>query len=361
MKRLAIICMHPVQYYAPLFQLMAQNHIIKVFYHSKAIGVRYDRDFQLAVEWDLPLLDDYEHEFSQHLKSILAFRPSAVLIYGWASLSHLSLLIYFKRRLPVFFRGDSTLLDPKPKLTTMLRSCWLKYIYKKVDFAFYVGRQNKAYFQQFGLKDRQLIYLPHAVDNARFAVDQSTAASNIRAGLGIKASEILILFTGKFSRKKGPHLLLNAFIDLNKPNTHLLFVGKGVLEQVLKDVANDVVNGKNIHFLPFSNQRQMPAIYQSCDLFCLPSIGPGETWGLAINEAMAAGKAVLASDCAGAAHDLIDETNGAVFETGNISDLTNKLHVLTNDMSILKFMGKQSSRKIQAFNFQQQINAIYGA
>lgn len=359
MKRLAIICAHPVQYYAPLFQLMAKKHIIKVFYQSKAIGVRYDKDFKLAFEWDLPLLNGYDYEFSHELKRICAFKPTAVLIYGWASWSHIKMLLYFKNRISVLFRGDSTLLDPKPVLISKLRASWLKFIYKKVDKAYYVGSQNKAYFKKFGLKERQLIYMPHAVDNLRFSADRSDDANQIRHSLTVKEHDILILFTGKFIKKKGPHLLLSAFIKLNRPNIHLLFVGRGVLEPVLKVTAAKSLNSSNIHFLPFQNQMQMPAIYQSCDLFCLPSIGPGETWGLAINEAMAAEKAVLASNCAGASFDLVDETNGAIFKSNSSIELCDQLKMLTHNKAILKDMGIQSYHKIQHFSFQHQLNAIY--
>ncbi len=40
-------------------------------------------------------------------------------------------------------------------------------------------------------------------------------------------------------------------------------------------------------FLDFQNQQKMPLVYRLCDIFVLPSMGPGETWGLAVNEAMA--------------------------------------------------------------------------
>jgi glycosyltransferase involved in cell wall biosynthesis len=59
-------------------------------------------------------------------------------------------------------------------------------------------------------------------------------------------------------------------------------------------------------------------VYRLGDIFVLPSQGPEETWGLALNEAMASGRAVIASSKAGGACDLIQSgENGWIFESGN--------------------------------------------
>jgi glycosyltransferase involved in cell wall biosynthesis len=359
MKRLAIVCSHPIQYYAPLFQLMAKSHDIKVFYSSSSKHRSYDRGFNVNVAWDIPLLEGYDYEFSHSISSIEAYKATSILIYGWAFLSHLRIIRHFNKRVPLYFRGDSTLINQASRGKAMIKSLWLKYVYAHVDFAFYVGTNNKTYFQQYGLSVNQLIYVPHAVDNERFSAPRQSEAMHIRRNFGIKEDELLILFTGKLIIKKNPHLLLKAFVALNYPGIHLLFVGSGILESSIKASAACSANNQNIHFLPFQNQQQMPAIYQSCDLFCLPSSGPGESWGLAINEAMAAGKPILASNNAGATLDLVCDANGAVFESGNLKDLTNKLEVLLKCKNCLKKKGAISYKTIQSWSFQHQLKAIY--
>jgi glycosyltransferase involved in cell wall biosynthesis len=62
----------------------------------------------------------------------------------------------------------------------------------------------------------------------------------------------------------------------------------------------------------------MPTVYRLGDVFVLPSRGPGETWGLALNEAMASGRAIAASTKVGGARDLIQSgENGWIFEAGD--------------------------------------------
>jgi glycosyltransferase involved in cell wall biosynthesis len=57
-------------------------------------------------------------------------------------------------------------------------------------------------------------------------------------------------------------------------------------------------------------------------VFVLPSVGPGETWGLALNEAMASGRPVIASSRVGGARDLVrPDGTGWVFEAGDVAGL----------------------------------------
>ncbi len=373
--RLAIITTHPIQYYAPVFKLLAERIDVKVFYTwGEKAGGKFDPGFGKVVGWDIPLTEGYNYEWvkntagdpgSHHFRGIInpslkdqikAFGAEAILVYGWAYHSHLKVIRYFKNKLPVYFRGDSTLLDSRRDIKSMLRYVLLKWVYSHIDHAFYVGTNNKTYFKRYGLKDSQLSFAPHAVDNDRFTTNRAGEAENLRQSLGIAQDSIVILFAGKFENKKSPQLLLEAFLDLNITDTHLLFVGNGILEITLKNMA-----GKHhkVHFLEFQNQSAMPVVYQACDLFCLPSYGPGETWGLAVNEAMAAGKPVIVSDKCGCAADLvIPGINGFIFEAGKQSSLAAGLQLLTADTAGLSVLGKNGGDKIAEWTFIQQVESF---
>jgi len=377
-KRLVIITTHPIQYYSPVFKLLTERTKIeiKVFYTWGEQSLeKFDPGFNKKIEWDIPVLEGFDYEWaentskepgSHHFKGVItpglinqikAWTPDALLVYGWGYNSHLKALRYFKNKTPVFFRGDSTLLDEKKGLKSTLKSVFLRWVYRHVDYVFYVGANSKAYFKKYGLKENQLIFAPHAIDNDRFFADKKQEATLLRQNLGIKDDDLLVMFAGKLEEKKAPLQLLDAFLTLNKPATHLLFVGNGPLENKLKQKAKDC---SNVHFMDFQNQSGMPSIYQSCDLFCLPSIGPQESWGLAINEAMACGKAILVSDKVGAAADLVKPgQNGEVFKAGSLSDLLANLEKLLSAGKIeLTKMGVYSKKIIENWNFETQVKAI---
>lgn len=372
-KRLAIISTHPIQYHAPVFQLLAKELTLNVFYTGGELLNKYDSGFRQHIEWDIPLLSGYGYTFlentakdkgSHHFNGIVnpdgiqrirAFQPDAILIYGWAYQSHLNIMRYFKGKIPVCFRGDSNLLDQQQGLKNIIKRIALKWVFSHIDMAFYVGSANKAYFKRYGLKENQLVFAPHAIDNNRFGENRTAEVDQLKKTLKIKPSDLVLLFAGKLEPKKDPELLLDAFLSLGKENIHLLMVGNGVLEERLKTRGQ---GKRNIHFLPFQNQTQMPPVYQACDLFCLPSKGPGETWGLAVNEAMAAGKAVLVSDKVGCAEDLAQKPYGTIFKSGNLEDLIQKLIALTDNKDTLKKMGEHAHEYIQKWSFEEQVNRI---
>lgn len=377
MKKLAIVTTHPIQYYVPMFRLLAKMCELKVFYTWGEDGAKakYDPDFKRIVAWDLPLLDGYDHEFlnnvakdpgSHHYRGIVnpdliaklkQFDPHAILVYGWSYQSHLSVLRYFKNKIAIWFRGDFNLLDQTTGFKQVLRTFFLKWVYQHIDKAFYVGTANKAYYQKFGLRPTQLVFAPHAVDNDRFTPKDDSERMRLRNQLGIPVDSTLVVFAGKLESKKDPEALLTAFMGLtNNNHMHLLFVGNGELEEHLKEKSRQQ---SNVHFMEFQNQSQMPVIYQACDLFCLPSQGPGETWGLAINEAMATGKAILVSDKVGCAIDLVKpNVNGFIFKSGNVADLQNKLSILTSNPSLLQAMAAQSKNIIAPWSIAAQAEVI---
>lgn len=394
MKKLAIVITHPIQYYIPIFQLLTQLADLKVFYTwGEASVEKYDPGFGKIIEWDIPLLSDYNYTFEQNtarkpgshhfsgiktpelLKNILDFNPDAILVFGWAYYSHLKVIRYFHGKKPIWFRGDSTLMDQQCGFKNVLRSVFLKWVYKHIDIAFYVGEQNKAYFLKYGLKPDQLLLAPHAVDNERFAKGRIEEVKEFRNHLVLKENDVLILFAGKLESKKNPMLLLEAFLEMEAVNAHLLYVGNGVLEEELKtaikkwkmedEISNPAIMGKRnnltdrVHFMDFQNQTYMPVIYQSCDIFCLPSQGPAETWGLAINEAMACGKAIIVSDKVGCAVDLVnDGENGFVFEHNSKENLINKLNLLITEPKKINTFGMKSKEIIENYTFTSIVKPI---
>ncbi len=377
-KRLAIITTHPIQYNAPLYALLAKRGIIdiRVFYTwgEAVLEKKYDPGFNKTVSWDIPLLEGYDHCFvknvatapgSHHfrgidnpslVKDVEAWNADAILVYGWAFKSHLHTIRYFSGKIPVLFRGDSTLLGKNNFIKKKLRTIFLKWVYRNIDFALYVGTHNKNYFIKHGLTEKQLVFVPHAVDNDRFSalIEDGESINNIKAGLHIPEGQILFLFAAKLDQNKNAELLIDSFNSLKSNEAHLVIAGSGSQESILKEAGKD---NKRIHFLPFQNQSNMPLLYKMGDVFILPS--RSETWGLAINEAMACSRAVLASDSCGASVDLIKNgVNGFIFKSENAADLADKLKECILHKDQIKEWGKNAFRLIENWNYENGCKTI---
>jgi glycosyltransferase involved in cell wall biosynthesis len=334
----------------------------------------FDPGFGKQRSWDIDLLSGYDYLFvrntsedpgSHHYKGIInpdliekvnEFKPDAIIVYGWNFHSHLKLIRHFKGKIPILFRGDSTLLDEKNRFNfkKVLRKYFLRWVYSHVDIALSPGTASDAYFQFVGLKQHQIIRAAHAVDNDRFALSFEATAQ--------RENLTTILFAGKFEPKKNPLLLIRAFKKLYETNNdiHLVLVGDGVLKDKIINELNPLttLNPQPFTLLPFQNQSLMPSVYQKGDIFVLPSQGPGETWGLAINEAMASGCAVIASDKCGGAKDLIEEGKiGYVFKSGDEDDLVDKMQCILENERYVE-MGKYATVKIEHFTYRHFLESL---
>jgi glycosyltransferase involved in cell wall biosynthesis len=379
-RKLAIITTHPIQYNAPLFKQMneeGRGFTIKVFYTwSQSKDKVFDREFGKAVEWDIPLLEGYECTFvantssrpgTHHFNGIInptlneeieAWKADAILVIRWSFSSHLKAIRHFHKKIKVLFRGDSTLIDEPAgySLKKMVRRFFLRWVYSHVDYALYVGSASKKYFLIHGLSSHQLLFAPHAIDNKRFSNEEykyTKRAESWRLELGIPTNHLVYLFAAKLTRKKDPELLIKAFLALNDPLAWLIMVGNGELEVTLKE---KYLHNTKIIFIDFQNQSSMPVVYRLADVFVLPSRGPEETWGLAINEAMACGRAVIASDKCGCSSDLIVQgKNGYIFENGNLESLKSCM-MLSGPKC--KIQGEHSAQLIKEWSYSKTVDQL---
>lgn len=382
--RLAFVVSHPIQYYAPLHQRFAKRSDldVKIFFtwHAGEAAVR-DRGFGIPVAWDIPLTSGYEYELVPNVASdpgthhfaglrnpellerVLEWRPDVVHVTGWAWWSHLLLLrALHERGIETLFRGDSHLLDERqtgPRWWLKKRA--LRWIFRWPSAFLATGSANRAYYEAFGVPSENIIACPHSIDVSRFAEPAETyekEAQQWRRELGISDDTCVVLFAGKFERKKNPLELMKAVRELNAANMVLVMVGSGELEPEVKTLASE--HPALFRILPFQNQSRMPVVYRLADLFVLPS-AYGETWGLAVNEALACGRPVLVSDHVGCAADIVSDACGHVFPVGDPGALMAALKDLTADRAALSAMRKPAAERGSELDFAETERAILGA
>lgn len=379
--RLAIVSSHPVQYNAPFFSELSRRKGIdlRVFYGWEGTARQNDPEFGQTIAWDVPLLDGYEwemvpnrsrdpgtHRFGgidnpEMLARISAWGPDAVLVYGWAFRTHLRVMRYFRGRRPVLFRGDSTHQSGTGgRFKKIWRGVALRWVYRHVDLALYPGRRNREYLRAAGLGEERTAWMPHAVDVARFGDDSHLAAAEAeRLTMGIGEGDTAFLTAGKFVPWKAYDLLIRAFRQAAgaSSRTHLVLVGAGPLEGDLRQLAGE---DPRIHFAGFRNQMQMPMVYRVGDCFVMPS--RSETWGLGVNEAMAAGRAVITSDRVGSAPDLVEgRPYGQVFSSGSAADLAGALQRFMVTRGNLLLLGRRARSEIQSWSVPAAADALMGA
>jgi glycosyltransferase involved in cell wall biosynthesis len=129
------------------------------------------------------------------------------------------------------------------------------------------------------------------------------------------------------------------------------------LEQQVSD--NSELRGA-VQFLGFRNQTELPRYFDLCDIFVLPS--RHEPWGLVVNEAMNAGRAVIVSDDVGCQQDLVREgETGAVFPAGDVHGLAAAIgRVLATPETAMR-MGARGKAHIAQYSFDQDVAGLRAA
>ncbi len=386
MKPVVFLNSHPIQYFVPLYQqIHAGTGIdLTVLYCSdESVTGKLDKGFGKEVKWDIPLLDGYKWQliknrswkpsihkgfwglFNPGIISFLYKQPRSILIvHGWAYSTNLMALIFGRMfGHTVCLRTETPYNQElqKNRFITFFKHIYLRFLFLFVKKFLYIGNQNKLFYKALGIGENRMLFTPYAVDNRRFReILNSVTIENARRSIGLPVDKKIILFSGKYIQKKRPLDLLMAFNELgDKSDLLLVMLGEGECrhEMEIYIQKNDLTD--KVVLTGFINQTRIPIYYRSADIFVMCS-GLGETWGLSVNEAMNFGLPVIVSDTCGCAYDLVEESvTGAVFETGNIMQITGLLQNYFNKSVDEKAYMKQAViNRINGYSYENIIAAI---
>ena len=134
--------------------------------------------------------------------------------------------------------------------------------------------------------------IPNGVDLARFGADVPPLAR-------YNDGRFNIVFLGRLEQRKGLKYLLRAIpiIRQHYPNTRFLIGGDGP-QRVGFQTYVAQAGWRDVVFLGRVPADDLPSLYATADVFCAPNTG-GESQGIVLLEAMASGRAVVASDIPG--------------------------------------------------------------
>lgn len=137
------------------------------------------------------------------------------------------------------------------------------------------------------------------------------------------AEEQAILFVGRHEPRKGLEVLLEAFAGL-PGDVRLWVAGEGPETQRLREGADRRVRGR-IDWLGRLSDDELARRLRGAAAFCAPSLH-GESFGVVLLEAMAAGTPVIASDISGYRDVARDGREALLVSPGDAGPLTRALH-----------------------------------
>ncbi|MDB9775840.1 glycosyltransferase family 4 protein [Vicingaceae bacterium] len=329
-KKLAIVVSHPIQYYAPLFAVLAKEIDLKVFYCHNPTPDEVGKDgFGQAFSWDIDLLKGYNYEFLKNVSKnpsvtakdgcdtpdigthLMVYGATHVVVFGWYLKSHLQALEFCnKQGIPIAARGDSQLVPSQHWLKRLVKRLYYPFFLSRYDAFLSVGKRNRRYLEYYGVKSGKILFSPHAVDQDFWKVER------------VRHDKIVFVWVAKFIPKKRPFDVIESFLlalgelkDTNGVELHM--VGTG---ELLEEAKQKSMQHSTIKFLGFKNQTELKPIYANSSSLILSS-DYLETWGLVVNEGFASGLPAIVSKAAGCSQDMITNNTGMVYPVGNVVEL----------------------------------------
>lgn len=197
--------------------------------------------------------------------------------------------------------------------------------------------------------------IPNGIDPSRFGAGVEPLAR-------YRDGRPTILFVGRFNEeRKGFRYLLRAFplVRSQFPDARLLVVGRGDVRRYQDFLADKGLEG--VEFVGFVENDELPRYYVSCDVFCAPSTR-GESFGLILLEAMASGRAVVASRIPGYAGVIEHGVDGWLTPPQDPVGLALGLVRLLADRERRAAIAEAGRRKAQEFAWSriaQRVLALY--
>jgi glycosyltransferase involved in cell wall biosynthesis len=202
---------------------------------------------------------------------------------------------------------------------------------RRVDKYIALSVVLKLKFVKKGIADDKIVVIPNMVDPC-FINSNSTESRGI----------LTILYVGQLYEAKGVDVLLNAVHLLRKSEVKLKIVGHGRKESELKELARNLGVSEKVEFLGKIENKDLPEIYRSADLFVHPGIWE-EPFGRSVLEAMASGLPVITSDVG--APPYLAQGCGLIFTAGDAEELASAISILLDDVELRKELGVKARNK----------------
>lgn len=190
----------------------------------------------------------------------------------------------------------------------------------------------------------KLVTIPNGIDGAMF--DRRIDVTAKRRELGIPARGPLVGIGARLTEQKGVTFLLRAIAALRDrvPDLSALIAGYGPLEADHRREAAELGIAERVHFL--GARLDMPAILQVLDAFVLPSVWEGLP--MVLLEAMAARRAIVATDVGGVSAAVSHNVNGLLVPPRDPAALANAIEQLVRDAPMRDRFGEAGRRIFEA-------------
>ncbi len=231
--------------------------------------------------------------------------------------------------------------------TKIVYATLLPLMFKWTDKIIAITPWELKDIEKHGGKKEKVTVIPNGMDNILF---KRIKDNKFRKKQDIPEDAKLVLFFGRMNPTKGVDKLAEAALKILKQrdDTYFVFLGpdegmKGKVEELLK-------GQEKVRILdPIRGKEQIAEMYQSADMYCLPSYREGLP--LTLFEAMASGLPIVASPVNGIPYEMDDPENGFFVKYGDVAGLVEKITRLLDDNGLREKISKNNKEKAKKYSW----------
>lgn len=303
-------------------------------YKKYSVLPRLDRDFLCRTS-----------TLEEKLLTILSdFSPDIIVVNGWNNFGSLiTIFTASKLSIPLVLMSDSTAYDSK---RFFWKEALKRRILTRISTALVGGQLQRDYLIKLGIASDRILLGYDVVDNVHFEKGAAQSRQNsLQLRQQLELPKNFFLASARFIKVKNLPRLLDAYaqyrIQAGNNAWSLVLLGDGPLKSQLCHQIKQLNLTSWVHLPGFKQYDELPHYYGLANCFILASTS--DTWGLVINEAMAAGLPVLVSNRCGCVPDLVQHGhNGYTFDPYNPNQLAELMLKISSGDCDLIAMGQAS-------------------
>jgi phosphatidylinositol alpha-mannosyltransferase len=225
----------------------------------------------------------------------------------------------------------------------------LRPLYRRLAGRIAVSEEARRTITGFLGDDVRVI--PNGVDVARFASLPPPAGR-------------VVVFVGRLEPRKGARVLLEAFPAVRErvPDASLVVVGDGPERRALEAAVPEALRD-HVTFAGRVEAAELPRVLGEAAVVAVPSLG-GESFGIVLLEAMAAGRPLVASDIPGYRALVRDGLEGLLVPPGDPAALADALVAVLGDPERAGRMGEAGRARAARYDWSRiagEVEEVYRA
>ena len=265
----------------------------------------------------------------------------------------------FKLHLPLVYTVHGwSFHDDQPFFVKKLRSWSEKLICHFANQVICVSESNRNTGSEvFGLNNA--IVIENGVNLEKF--DPDVSHKNLRLEFGFSESDFIVGFIARCTKQKNPLIFLAALQKTHAVNPSIkgLFVGEGDMDEDVDAFIRQHQMSDYLYRSPF--RTDVPDLLNCIDVYCLPSLWEGLS--IALLEAMAMRKVIIATPTDGTKEVIVHQKNGLIVPFDDASSLANAIDFIYKDSFLKEECEIQARRSVsERFNVKrvaESVSAIY--